>query len=316
MKSFSSYLRVIIIVALVFMAAEYFIDSGDKPAFIEYPEVLIFLLLFTITLIGIEIMVGAMQGLADRIMTDEQREAYEAKKAERAENAWYKKWYKKLTKSRPIEEEGEIILDHNYDGIKELDNSLPPWWLYGFYFTILFAAVYLVRYHIMGGDTQAMEYEKAVAEAQLEIEAYKKTAKNLVDINTVTLMTEGSDLSAGKTIFDTNCVACHMADGGGGIGPNLTDEYWILGGGIKNVFKTISEGGRDGKGMISWKSTLKPLEMQQVASYLLGMQGTTPANPKAAEGDLWVDENAPKAEEVVKDTVTVVSDTIAVEAAN
>ena len=81
-----------------------------------------------------------------------------------------------------------------------------------------------------------------------------------------------------------------MADGGGGIGPNLTDEHWILGGGIKNVFKTVSEGGRSGKGMIAWKAQLKPLEMAQVSSYVLTFQGTTPANPKAAEGDIWVEE--------------------------
>ena len=84
-----------------------------------------------------------------------------------------------------------------------------------------------------------------------------------------------------------------MADGGGGIGPNLTDEYWILGGGIKNVFRTISEGGRDGKGMVAWKNSLKPVEMAQVASYLLQFQGTAPANPKAPEGEIWVDPDAP-----------------------
>src|SRR5690606_20848013 len=98
--------------------------------------------------------------------------------------------------------------------------------------------------------------------------------------------------NSGKTIFNQNCVACHMADGGGGIGPNLTDQHWILGGGIKNIFKTISEGGRAGKGMIAWKNDLKPAEMAQVASYILTFQGTTPANPKAAEGDIWVDETA------------------------
>jgi len=105
------------------------------------------------------------------------------------------------------------------------------------------------------------------------------------------LLTEASDLSAGKIIFELNCVACHMADGGGGIGPNLTDENWILGGGIKNVFKVISEGGRDGKGMIAWRQSLKASEIAQVSSYLLQFQGTTPANPKAPEGDIWVDEN-------------------------
>lgn len=104
-------------------------------------------------------------------------------------------------------------------------------------------------------------------------------------------------LALGKDIFETNCVACHKSDGGGGIGPNLTDENWILGGGIKNVFKTISEGGRDGKGMIAWKQSLKPSQMAQVASYVLEFQGTTPAEPKAAEGEIWVDETAASSEE-------------------
>ena len=131
----------------------------------------------------------------------------------------------------------------------------------------------------------------------------------MVDVNTVTLLTDASDLKAGQVIFDTNCAVCHMADGGGGIGPNLTDPYWILGGGIKNVFKTISEGGRDGKGMIAWKQTLKPSEMAQVASYVLTFQGKTSANPKDAEGELWIDENATEEEEapeeMASDTTTV-----------
>ena len=117
-------------------------------------------------------------------------------------------------------------------------------------------------------------------------------------------------MKAGEKIFTTNCVVCHMADGGGGIGPNLTDEYWILGGGIKNVFRTISEGGRDGKGMVAWKNSLKPVEMAQVASYLLQFQGTEPADPKAAEGEIWVDPDAPKEEtsaEQVKDSTATVA---------
>ena len=197
---------------------------------------------------------------------------------------------------------------------KNLDNNLPPWWKYSFYATIIFAVVYLVRFEVLNDYSQDEEYEMAVAEAKIQIAEWKKTAKNLVDVNTVTRLTETSDLNAGKNIFTTNCIACHKADGGGGIGPNLTDKYWILGGGIKNVFRTISEGGRDGKGMISWKSDLKPLEMAQVASYVLNFQGTTPAEPKKVEGELWVDPDAPEetkldteleTKEVIKDSINV-----------
>ncbi len=276
---------------IIFGIIELLIDSGEKPAFIEYPAVSLFLFLVLLILISIEAIVGALENVMLHKMDAQAKAKFLANRDRKIEFTWLKNTYIKLLGSKPIEDEGEIILDHNYDGIKELDNSLPPWWVYSFYISIIFAVVYLARYHVFDGDTQIDELETELAEAKIAIEAYKKTAKDLVDFNTVTLLTEASDLSAGKNIFDTNCVACHMADGGGGIGPNLTDKNWILGGGIKNVFKTVSEGGRSGKGMIPWKQLLKPVEMAQVSSYLLTFEGTTPANPKAAEGDVWVDDS-------------------------
>lgn len=204
--------------------------------------------------------------------------------------AWYAGILKSWTNAKAIEEEHEIVLDHNYDGIKELDNSLPPWWVYMFYATILFGVVYLIRFHVLDGDTQEIEYNKAVAEARMEIDKYKATAPNVFDIENVTLLTAEADLKRGKAVFNLNCASCHLADGGGSIGPNLTDEFWILGGSIKNVFNTVYNGGRDGKGMIAWNKTLKPDDIAKVASYVLSLQGTTPANGKAAEGEKWVQE--------------------------
>lgn len=295
-----SWVRVPIAFFIIFGAVEYFIDSGEKPAFIEYPVVLLFLSLVLLILIAIEAIVGALENVMLHKLDDEAKARFLAEKEHTIKFTWLKNLYNKLFGSKPIEEEGEIILDHNYDGIKELDNNLPPWWIYSFYISIIFAAVYLLRFHVFDGQNQIDELETEIADARIAIEQYKKTAKNLVDISTVTQLTEASDLSAGKTIFETNCVACHMPDGGGGIGPNLTDEYWILGGDIKSIFKTISEGGRSGKGMISWKSQLKPLEMAQVASYVLTFQGTTPANPKAPEGDIWESESVESASETTE----------------
>ncbi len=285
------WIRIPLIFFIIFGLMEYFIDSGEKPAFIEYPITQLFLLMVLLILIAIELILKSIENIMLQSLSDETKERYSESKSKQWEWSWGKKMYQKLLGSKPMEAEGEIVLDHNYDGIKELDNELPPWWVYLFYATIIFAVIYLIRFEIYGDYDQDLEYELEVAEAQAEIEAYKKTAKDLVDVSSVELLTEASDISAGKSIFETNCVVCHMADGGGGIGPNLTDEYWISGGGIKNVFNTVSEGGRDGKGMISWKQTLKPLEIAQVSSYLLNFQGTTAANPKVAEGDLWVDEN-------------------------
>ena len=293
MKNISPWwIRIPVVFFIIFALMEYFIDSGEKPAFIAYPITQFFLLLVLMILVAIEIILKSIENVLFQSLSEDAKQRYLDNKSKGWEWKWGKKMYTKLLGSRPVEEEGEIILDHNYDGIKELDNKLPPWWVYMFYITIIFGVIYLARFHIFGDYDQDLEYEQEVAAAQAAIEEYKKTAKDLVDVNTVELLTDASDLNAGEAIFEANCVVCHMADGGGGIGPNLTDEYWISGGGIKNVFNTISEGGRAGKGMVAWKQTLKPSEMAQVASYLLTFQGTTPANPKAAEGDIWIDPDA------------------------
>ncbi|WP_431106899.1 cbb3-type cytochrome c oxidase N-terminal domain-containing protein [Winogradskyella poriferorum] len=305
-----SYIRVPVVFFAIAGLIEYFVDSGDQPAFMEQPLILLFLLLVLLFLIAIEGIVSTLDNILYQSLDEEGKARYDAKRTAPSKlGLWINNTYKKLLDSKPVESEGEIILDHNYDGIKELDNNLPPWWLYGFYATIIFAFVYMLRYHVFNADDQFAEYEIEYAEANKAIEEYKKTAKNLVDVNTVEVLTETADLNAGKKIFETNCVACHMADGGGGIGPNLTDKHWILGGGIKNVFNTISEGGRDGKGMVSWKANLKPIEMAQVASYVLQFQGTTPANPKEAEGDIWVDDSAESSDDTPETEATETEDT-------
>ena len=286
-----SWLRVPVVFFIIFGLIEYYVDSGEKPAFIEKPIIQLFLLLVLLTIIAIEAINSSLKNILYQSLDEKGKARFHANAQKESKFIrWIKTTYKKLIGTKAIEEEHEIILDHNYDGIKELDNDLPPWWLYGFYASIIFAVIYLFKYEVFNGDNQIDELETEYAEAKIAIEAYKKTAKDLVDFNTVELLTDASDLGSGKKIFELNCVACHKADGGGGIGPNLTDNNWILGGGIKNVFKTVSEGGRDGKGMIAWKQSLKPSEIAQVSSYVLQFQGTTPAEPKAAEGDVWEEE--------------------------
>ena len=295
-KIIPSYIRVLVIFFAVFAAMEYFIDSGDRPAFIKFPMVALFLLVFLFLLIAIEVTLNAVDTITYQLMTEEQK----AKLAEANDlgikgSPLFKSVSNFLIKPKQVEDEGELLLDHDYDGIKELDNNLPPWWVYLFYICIAFAVIYLVRFEIMGGDNQETELKNEMAQAQKEIAEYKKTAPDTMDENSVTLLTDAADLAAGKEIFTTNCVACHRADAGGQIGPNLTDDKWILGGGIKNVFHTITNGGRDGKGMIAWsKSGLKPKDIQLVASYVLSLQGSNPKDPKAPEGEVWVDPDAPK----------------------
>lgn len=294
-KLFPSYVRVPLIFFTAFFAMEYFVDSGDRPAFLAFPMVSVFLFVFLFLLIAIEITVKAIDKITFLLLTEEQRKQKEIEEnTSFFESKFYTNLVQKLTATEPIEKEGDLLLDHDYDGIKELDNNLPPWWVYMFYMTIIFAVIYMANYHFFGDDNQTAEFEKEMKEAKLAVEEYKKTAKDLIDANSVVLLTEAGDLAAGKKVFESNCVACHRNDGGGGIGPNLTDGNWILGGGIKNVFNTITEGGRDGKGMVSWKGTLKPSEIQLVASYVLSLKGSNPAGGKAPEGDVWAEAPAAK----------------------
>lgn len=308
-KLIPPYLRVLVIFFAVFAAMEYFIDSGDKSAFIKFPMVSLFLLVFLFLLIAIEITVNAVDTITYHLLTEEQKaKLEEVNNLGFKDSAIYKSAVNFLIKPKTNDDEGQLLLDHDYDGIKELDNSLPPWWVYLFYACIIFAAVYLVRFEIMGADNQEMELKKEMAQAQIDIAEYKKTAPDLMDENSVTLLTDAAALVAGKAIYTANCVACHRPDAGGQIGPNLTDDQWILGGGIKNVFHTLVNGGRDGKGMISWKGTLKPKQMQEVASYVLSLKGSNPKDPKAPEGEIWIDPSAPKtdaATAVVTDTTKV-----------
>ena len=292
-RSSAWWIRIPLIFFVVLMVVEFSVEPGPLPAVLTYPEVGYFMLFILLLLVAIELILNSMENVMFHTLSEEARERYLLSREKKREWKWAKNIIMKLWGSKPMAEEGEIIMDHNYDGIRELDNNLPPWWTYLFYATIIFAVVYLVRFHVFNGKNQIEEYEQEVAEARTALEAYKKTAKDLVDANTVEQLTDVADLKAGETIFKTNCVACHMQDGGGGIGPNLTDDYWILGGGIKNVFHTISEGGRAGKGMIAWKQSLKPLEIAQVASYVLSLHGTAPANPKDHEGDLWAEKDNP-----------------------
>jgi cytochrome c oxidase cbb3-type subunit 3 len=291
-KLIPSYLSVPFIFFAVFAATEFFIDSGDRPAFIKFPMVTVFLLVFLFIIIAIEITITAVNNVTYYLLTAEEKaKLKESKNWSLTENKWYKKLVGLLIKPESSAEvsEDQLLLDHDYDGIKELDNNLPPWWVYLFYASIVFGVVYMVRFEILGADNQEMELKKEIAQAKIEVAEYMKTAPDMMDEKTVTLLTEAGDLAAGKEIYNTNCAACHRADGGGQIGPNLSDEHWILGGGIKNIFHTLVNGGRDGKGMISWKGTLKPKEMQKVASYVISLNGSNPPDAKAPEGEVYVE---------------------------
>lgn len=213
-------------------------------------------------------------------------------------------WWDKVNSFRPIKEEAALDLGHDYDGIRELDNRLPPWWLYGFYVSIVFAGIYLYRYHIKeSAPLSGEEFAIAMKQAEAQKEAYLKKAANKVDETTVKLLTGTGELASGKTVYTNNCVACHGQNGEGGVGPNLTDDYWLAGGSVQDVFKTIKYG-RQEKGMRSWKDDLSPMQIAQVASYIKSLHGTTPAKGKEPQGELYKEDTAAPADSTAKDNKT------------
>ena len=302
------YVRIPLLYAIMFAVLEYFIDSGDRPAFIKYPIVALFHVVFIFLLIAIEVVLNSVDKVSYQLLTPEEKAQYDLEQTKPiAQQEAFKKWMKKFTASKSIHEEADVLLDHDYDGIKELDNVLPPWWVGLFYACVVFAIVYLVRFHVIGDYTQDEEFITEMVEQDKAVEEYLKTAPDQMNKDKVTLLTDAGALAEGKKIFETNCVACHRADAGGAIGPNLTDENWILGGGIKNVFNTVMEGGRSGKGMVAWKESIKPTEIQKVASYVLSLQGSKPKDPKATEPDAkpWKEEGAAKSATIPKDSTKI-----------
>ncbi len=202
--------------------------------------------------------------------------------------SFWQRFIKSITKANELGHEEDVMLDHDYDGIKELDNVLPPWWLYGFYITIAISVFYYIAIYILGWYGQEDEYKAELKAYQAKVAKYKKEHPELYKTENLVAFTDAQSLAKGKELFATKtCTACHLPDGGGSIGPNLTDDYWILGGGFQNVFNTISKGGRPGKGMVAWEKTISQEDRQLLASYVLSLRGTKPATPKAPEGDLW-----------------------------
>lgn len=221
---------------------------------------------------------------------------------------WAKIWTK-MNRFKPMEEEDSLDAGHNYDGIKELDNVTPPWFIAGFVITIIFGIFYLWRYHIAeAAPLQTEEYNIAVAEAKIQQAEFLKTQANNIDENSVVVL--GADgIAAGQALFASNCAACHGDKGqGASVGPNLSDNYWIHKGGIKNIFKSIKYGWQE-KGMKSWKDDFSPNQIAQLASYVYSLKGSNPAGAKEPQGDLYTEEATTAETKTTDSSKTISADT-------
>ena len=211
-------------------------------------------------------------------------------------------WFQKWKKPASAEEDQKLDLHHDYDGIRELDNNIPGWWKMGFYASIAFGVLYLFRMFVSESmPLQAQELARANEIAEIKKAAFLKSEANNVDENTVTMLDAGG-IALGYDLYVKNCVACHGDKGQGGVGPNLTDEYWIHKGGIKDIFKTIKYGVAE-KGMKAWKEDFSPVQIAQISSYIRSIKNTHAAGGKEKQGEVYVEEAgaaAPVADSVNK----------------
>ena len=299
----------------IFPIAFLMILVSGLPALAQSPapsnqDTLLMIVLGLVLLVAILVLIVAlyMVSVLKTVLQKEQilkAEAQGVKYVEEEKESLWSKINKKLSDAVPVEEEESIMLDHDYDGIKELDNHLPPWWTALFYITIIIGVIYLFNYHIIHiFPLQEEEYANELKKAkELQASLAKTGAVETIDLSNPQPDMSSGAIENGKSVFQTNCISCHAPDGGGGVGPNLTDNYWLHGGDFKSIITTIHEG-VSGTSMIPWKNVLSPGQIRDVASYVTTLLGTTPANPKEPQGE-FVEASTTKVEESSADSVKV-----------
>ena len=286
------YLRTIILLGLCIGIEPAFADddhsllSPDTQNYIGYGAIFAALILFIIAML---VVLRVFKVLTRVILrqegyTPEQIEAeMQPEKVKKVKEPKGAVW-DKLLSLRPLAEEKDLLIEHSYDDIQELDNPVPAWFMYLFYATIIFAVGYILIYPVFRiGPNQYEEYNKEMVQADIARKLYLSKSANQVDENTVRLVHDPATLAAGQTVFKTNCVACHGDHAQGVVGPNLTDDYWLHGGKIGDLFKTVKYGVLT-KGMPAWEKILSPKQIADVVDYVKSLHGTNPPGAKAPQG--------------------------------
>ncbi len=281
---------------LTMVGSPLFAQTAPSDGFNQNAQLMIVLgLMLVVAILVLIVAIYLVSVLKTILKKEEVQQAEKAGVKLKPEKSLWKSIDEKLTGAIPIEREEEVMLDHNYDGIMELDNHLPPWWKALFYITIIIGVIYLFGHHVIDiFPLQEEEYAAELAEAEAMLASLEESgAVETIDINNPVQSEDAAVISSGKSIFSINCASCHADDGGGKpqLGPNLTDNYWLHGGAFKNVFTTVHEG-VTGTSMIAWKNVLSPIQIRDVASYVMTLRGTTPANPKEPQGELYEPEVA------------------------
>lgn len=290
MKKISLTLSILFLSVSVFANAEEpFTPNIPEPGIgLSITELLIIALLFFAVLL---LIVSNMLFKAFKVMYDDKLNLGKPTVSETVVEVQQPKigLWEKLLSLKPMEEEKDLEIPHVYDGIKELNNPIPAWFNLLFYGSLIFAVGYYYYYHIGEyGPRQDTEYEIEMAKADADKRKFLAQSAVSFDENSVKL--DALLIANGKNVYDANCVACHGDQGQGAVGPNLVDEYWIHGGSINDIFKTIKYGVPE-KGMVSWEKNLSSKNISEVTNYIMSLSGTKPANAKAPQGELYKAES-------------------------
>ncbi len=291
--------------AILLVSTSVFGQSAESVAILDDPLILFYItagFLFVVSLLVIAVALYMLQVLRHMAKNAAMERAEKKGVVYKEEPSLLFKLNQWLSDSVPIEKEETIMLDHNYDGIRELDNHLPPWWKWLLYGSIVWGVAYMFVYHVSNSLPLSIEeYNNEVAYADEEIRKMQASNSGTkIDESTVVFTEEPVALADGQQTFNSICASCHRVDGGGDIGPNLTDQYWKNGGTIAEIFKVVKEGVPN-TNMVAWGAALSPEKIQNVSSYILTMQGSNPPNPKAPEGELFKPQPQ---EEIPSDTTS------------
>ncbi len=310
-KKQSNIIPTVILLAAIFLSStvgaqneaivEVAATSPSRPN--DWGSIILFITILTELLVILYLSTASLKFIKAANTPDEETEIVAAE----SQPTIWSKLVQKYKMLKPLKDVEVANTGHNYDGINELDNNIPGWFTAAFVVCILFAGTYLLRYHVFhSAPLMIEEYTLEMADAEKEKAAYMEQHANIIDENNVQMLA-AADIESGKILYGKNCAVCHVADGGGATGPNLTDEYWIHGGAMNNIFKTIKYGWPD-KGMIAWKDNFSDKQIVQLASFVKLLKGTKPAAPKEPQGDIFKEDAQPSLDSVntgISDSSTV-----------
>ncbi len=281
-----SYFKQLLILVILFFTPKIVQASDAVSSSTFFWSVIIILIILVAALLAVMSMLFTLKNILGQ---DAKNQAIAAGTEIPESNSIWKNISKSLWNRASVEEEKDLVLDHDFDGIRELDNHLPPWWLYTFYGTIIWGVAYVLIYHVFeSAPLQTEEYNNEIAAAEASLIAFKeKNPEKKVDLQNIIFSNDEAQITQGGKIFAGQCAICHRTDAGGLVGPNLTDKYWKHGGSAQNIFTVITNGVPN-TGMIAWKSTFSPSQISDIIAYIHSLQGSNPENPKKPEGEIYV----------------------------